>query len=51
MVPELSYYSGRLLRLLASHHIFQEVTPDVYAHNRISLELDTGKNYEDIKSR
>jgi hypothetical protein len=51
VIPDPHFYTGRLLRLLSTHHIFQEVAPDVYAHNRISLELDTGKKYEDIKSK
>ncbi|SJL09409.1 uncharacterized protein ARMOST_12787 [Armillaria ostoyae] len=34
---------ARMLRLLATEHIFKEVTPDVFAHNRISSLLDTGK--------
>ncbi|KAJ7210705.1 hypothetical protein GGX14DRAFT_624776 [Mycena pura] len=40
---------ARILRLLASHHIFREVSPDVFANNRISSSLDKGKpsNWED----
>ncbi|KAJ7195330.1 O-methyltransferase, partial [Mycena pura] len=34
---------ARILRLLATHHIFQEVTPGVFANNRISSTLDKGK--------
>jgi hypothetical protein len=36
--------TGRLLRLLASRHIYKEVAPDVFANNRISSALDTGKS-------
>ncbi|KDQ64437.1 hypothetical protein JAAARDRAFT_201773 [Jaapia argillacea MUCL 33604] len=49
-IREIAAYSGlepnrlgRILRLLATHHIFQEVKPDVFANNRISSYLDTGK--------
>jgi hypothetical protein len=34
---------GRLLRLLASRHIYKEVSPDVFANNRVSSALDSGK--------
>ncbi|KAG6900278.1 hypothetical protein C0993_000466 [Termitomyces sp. T159_Od127] len=39
---------GRLLRLLANRHIYREVGPDVFAHNRISGVLSTGKSIEEI---
>ncbi|KAJ7436102.1 O-methyltransferase [Mycena galericulata] len=38
--PELL---ARMLRLLATNHIFHEVAPDVFANNRISSSLDKGK--------
>lgn len=34
---------SRILRLLATYHIFKELKPNVYANNRISLVLDTQK--------
>ncbi|KAJ7099787.1 O-methyltransferase [Mycena epipterygia] len=34
---------ARILRLLATHHIFQELSPGVFANNRISSALDKGK--------
>ncbi|KAJ6553095.1 O-methyltransferase [Mycena capillaripes] len=37
---------ARILRLLASHHIFREVSPDVFTTNRISSTLDKGKSVE-----
>ncbi|KAF9458913.1 S-adenosyl-L-methionine-dependent methyltransferase [Collybia nuda] len=37
---------ARLLRYLANRHIFREVRPDVFTHNRISGMLDTGKPVE-----
>ncbi|ETW80891.1 hypothetical protein HETIRDRAFT_154964 [Heterobasidion irregulare TC 32-1] len=39
---------GRVLRLLATHHIFREVTPDVFTNNRVSSLLDTGKPVEEL---
>ncbi|KAH6915508.1 O-methyltransferase-domain-containing protein [Coprinopsis sp. MPI-PUGE-AT-0042] len=30
---------GRILRLLATRHMFREVTPDVFANNRLSMQL------------
>jgi hypothetical protein len=39
---------GRILRLLASRHIFREVAPDVFANNRLSSMLDTGKSVAEI---
>ncbi|KAG7439818.1 O-methyltransferase [Guyanagaster necrorhizus] len=37
---------ARILRLLASEHIFREVSPDVFANNRISSLLDTKKSVD-----
>ncbi|KAJ7346168.1 O-methyltransferase [Mycena albidolilacea] len=34
---------ARILRLLATHHIFREISTDVFATNRISSTLDKGK--------
>lgn len=42
---------ARLLRLLATNHIFVELSPDVFANNRISSYLDTGKTIETILKR
>ncbi|KAF8891394.1 S-adenosyl-L-methionine-dependent methyltransferase [Infundibulicybe gibba] len=39
---------ARLLRLLASEHIFREVSPDVFTNNRISSALDTGKPVSEL---
>ncbi|EJD40523.1 O-methyltransferase [Auricularia subglabra TFB-10046 SS5] len=36
------------LRLCATLHIFNEVTPDVFANNRLSSTLDSGKQYSDL---
>ncbi|KAL1745742.1 O-methyltransferase-domain-containing protein [Schizophyllum fasciatum] len=41
---------GRILRKLASVHIFGEVSPDVFANNRLSSVLDTGKSIHDIQA-
>ena len=39
----------RILRHLATHHVFQEVSPGVFSHNLLSSLLDTGKDFEVIK--
>ncbi|KAJ7888469.1 S-adenosyl-L-methionine-dependent methyltransferase [Mycena leptocephala] len=39
---------ARVLRLLATNHIFVEVAPDVFANNRLSYVLDTGKSLDEI---
>ncbi|KAJ7183858.1 S-adenosyl-L-methionine-dependent methyltransferase [Mycena filopes] len=39
---------ARVLRLLATNHIFIEVSPDVFANNRLSSILDTGNSVENI---
>jgi hypothetical protein len=38
--------SARILRLLATHHIFSEVEPNVFANNRISAILEKGQSVE-----
>lgn len=42
---------ARVLRLLATNHIFVEVSPDVFANNRLSSVLDTGKPVEELLAR
>ncbi|TFY82517.1 hypothetical protein EWM64_g1487 [Hericium alpestre] len=37
---------GRVLRTLATIHVFKEVKPDVFANNALSSVLDTGKPIE-----
>ncbi|KAJ7042930.1 O-methyltransferase [Mycena alexandri] len=39
---------ARVLRPLATQHIFREVSPDVFAHNRISALIDTGKSSQEV---
>ncbi|KAH9993416.1 S-adenosyl-L-methionine-dependent methyltransferase [Russula vinacea] len=39
---------ARVLRILATSHIFKEVSPDVFANNRLSSALDTGKSVEEL---
>ncbi|KAF8262641.1 S-adenosyl-L-methionine-dependent methyltransferase [Lactarius quietus] len=41
---------ARILRLLATNYIFVEVSPDVFANNRLSTVLDTGKPVEELVS-
>ena len=44
----LTLHAARFLRLLASNFIFREVSPDVFANNRISSMIDTGKSSKEI---
>ncbi|KAG6916253.1 hypothetical protein DXG01_007710 [Tephrocybe rancida] len=39
---------ARFLRYLATHHVYREVTPDVFANTRISSMIDTLKPSHDI---
>ncbi|KAG6856980.1 hypothetical protein H0H87_011369 [Tephrocybe sp. NHM501043] len=39
---------ARFLRYLASHHIYREVTPNVFANTRISSMIDTLKPSQDV---
>ncbi|GAA5825746.1 hypothetical protein JCM5353_001407 [Sporobolomyces roseus] len=40
---------ARSLRLIAAYHIFVETEPNVFARNRCSSVLDTGKSVEQLK--
>ncbi|KAJ7730737.1 S-adenosyl-L-methionine-dependent methyltransferase [Mycena metata] len=42
---------ARVLRLLATNHVFIEVSPDVFATNRLSSIFDTGKSIEEIMAK
>ncbi|KIK56925.1 hypothetical protein GYMLUDRAFT_75954 [Collybiopsis luxurians FD-317 M1] len=42
---------ARILRLLTNNHIFREVSPDVFASNRLSSVLDTGKPAKEVVSQ
>ncbi|KAI0278930.1 S-adenosyl-L-methionine-dependent methyltransferase [Russula aff. rugulosa BPL654] len=42
---------ARVLRLLATNYIFTEVSPDVFANNRLSSALDTGKSVEELLTK
>ncbi|EIW62507.1 S-adenosyl-L-methionine-dependent methyltransferase [Trametes versicolor FP-101664 SS1] len=41
---------GHILRLLATHHWFREVRPDVFANNRLSAQVDSGKTPEELRA-
>ncbi|TBU37789.1 O-methyltransferase [Dichomitus squalens] len=41
---------SHVLRLLATYHWLQEVRPDVFANNRLSSFIDSGKSTAQIKS-
>ena len=42
---------ARILCLLATNHIFIEVSPDVFANNGLSSASDTGKSVEELLAR
>ena len=42
---------ARILRILATNYIFTEVSPDVFANNRLSSVLDTGKSVEELLTK
>lgn len=42
---------AHFLRFLSSLHVFKEVSPDHFAHNRVSHQLDTGKAVSDILAK
>ncbi|EIW63673.1 O-methyltransferase [Trametes versicolor FP-101664 SS1] len=41
---------GHVLRVLATYHWVREVTPDVFANNRLTSFIDSGKTVEQIKA-
>ena len=43
--------AARLLRYLATRHVFREVAPDVFANNRISSMLIKKHSVEEIKEK
>lgn len=42
---------ARILRLLATNYVFTEVSPDIFANNRLSSVLDTGKSVEELLAK
>ncbi|KAJ3755044.1 S-adenosyl-L-methionine-dependent methyltransferase [Lentinula raphanica] len=44
-----SSYLARVLRYLATRHVFKEVSPDVFAHNRLSSLLTKAKSLKEIE--
>ena len=53
LLPFVSNYKfdpeGHMLRLLATHLITREVRPNVFANNRISAIIDSGRQAEDLQ--
>ncbi|KAI0300566.1 S-adenosyl-L-methionine-dependent methyltransferase [Multifurca ochricompacta] len=41
---------SHILRLLATHHIIQECEPDIFALNRVSALLDSGRSFTECQS-
>lgn len=37
---------ARILRFLATHGIFKEISPDVYTNNRLSSVLEKGRDID-----
>ena len=48
MASAYVFSSAHILRLLATHHILREVTPDVFTTNRISSLIDSGKSAREL---
>lgn len=44
----LIFCSARLMRYLATHHVYKELSPDVFTNTRISSTLDTGKSVKEL---
>ncbi|KAI0310012.1 S-adenosyl-L-methionine-dependent methyltransferase, partial [Amylostereum chailletii] len=44
-----SVKTSHILRLLATHHLLRELRPDVFALNRISGLLDSGKSFDELQ--
>ncbi|KAI0653617.1 hypothetical protein C8Q70DRAFT_1034073 [Cubamyces menziesii] len=42
---------GHILRVLATAHWLREVSPDVFANNRRSAVIDTGKTLEQLRAQ
>jgi hypothetical protein len=38
------------MRYLATRHIFRELTPNVFTHNRISMLLSKNKSIKEVKA-
>ena len=51
IIHPLIMFPARILRLLATNYIFIEVSPDVFANNRLSSALDTGKSVEELLAK
>jgi hypothetical protein len=44
-------FPARVLHLLVTNYIFTEVSPDVFASNRLSSVLDTGKSVQELLAK
>lgn len=43
--------TARLMRYLATHHIYNEVLPNVFTNTRVSSTLDSGKSIKEILAK
>jgi len=48
LIMHVNRSTASSLRLLATHHIYREVKPDVFANNRVSSLADTSKASAEI---
>ena len=48
MASTYTFSLAHILRLLATLHILREITPDVFATNRISSSIDSGKSTREL---
>ncbi|KAI0726094.1 S-adenosyl-L-methionine-dependent methyltransferase [Fomitopsis betulina] len=47
-VGEVRRGISHVMRLLATHHITKEVRPDIFANNRVSSAMDSGRSIEEL---
>jgi hypothetical protein len=44
-------FLARILRYLATRHVFKEISPDVFVNNRLSSALKKAKSLKEIKEK
>jgi hypothetical protein len=43
--------TGRLMRMIANHNVYREITPNVFGNTRLSSVLDTGKSVKELQAQ
>ena len=43
--------TGRLMRMIANHNVYREITPNVFDNTRLSSVLDTGKSVKELQAQ